>query len=179
MKRSSLRLKKIVSYGTSVALGISAIAWVVGFTLYPAENPPQQYEGLIISEKSDQILRRACFDCHSNETKFPWYYHLPVTNILMGNSIQNGRKDLNFSYWDQISPEKQLKQIKHSLDHIEEGVMPPRDYKMLHRQHLPTTEEVEAMRKELEMLIKMQSPKGMMKMGGKSMDDHYADGHTH
>jgi hypothetical protein len=49
-------------------------------------------------------LRRACFDCHSNETRWPWYSTLPIASWLVEGDVKEGRGQINFSRWGQYNP---------------------------------------------------------------------------
>lgn len=95
-------------------------------------NPPQRYQGVILSNDADQVLRRACFDCHSNETVYPWYTSLPGVGGVVGYHVRAGREELNFSQWEDLSSRKRGKAISESLEEIREGEMPQVGYPLLH-----------------------------------------------
>ena len=62
MNKRWISKRGILKYGVPMIFGGLGLAWVTGIVLYPAENPPQRYEGVILSSQSDPVLRRACFD---------------------------------------------------------------------------------------------------------------------
>lgn len=95
-------------------------------------NPAERHSGFIVDEATDAILRRACFDCHSNETRWPWFTRLPGVAILARWDVLEGRDELNFSHWDRIGPRKKAKALRESLESIDEGEMPPWFYIMVH-----------------------------------------------
>ena len=70
---------------------------------------------------------RACFDCHGNETAWPWYTRCRSHSWLLTNHVVEGRRVLNFSTWDR--PQGELDEIAET---IREGEMPPASYVILH-----------------------------------------------
>ncbi len=76
--------------------------------------------------------QRACYDCHSNETVWPWYSQIAPFSWLLAWDVQEGRKELNFSRWNRYSPKERAKKVKESWEEIEEGEMPPWFYLPLH-----------------------------------------------
>jgi hypothetical protein len=94
-------------------------------------NPP------VISEVSaphevQSILRRACYDCHSNETRWPWYSRVAPASWFVAHHVEDARGDLNFSEW----PEYDFELQEHAMEDIEEQIserkMPLRSYLILH-----------------------------------------------
>jgi uncharacterized membrane protein len=108
------------------------VAWGVGEAIYPRSNPPQRYDGPILSASSDHLLQGACFDCHSNETRHPWYRHLPLGALFIGLDIREGREELNFSRWGALEPAAQRKALRRALREVNDGDMPPLQYRLLH-----------------------------------------------
>lgn len=58
------------------------------------------------------ILKTSCFDCHSNEVKYPWYSDIAPFSWVVANHVNTGRKALNFSIWENYSPEKKEEKLK-------------------------------------------------------------------
>lgn len=79
------------------------------------------------------ILRRACYDCHSHETVWPWYSRIAPFSWLIARDVQGGRAELNFSTWTQYSTKEQVKKMKESFEEVAEGEMPPWFYLAVHR----------------------------------------------
>ena len=50
------------------------------------------------------IMRKACFDCHSDETRWPWYASVPPVSLLVAHDVSKGRSHLNFSEWRSYNP---------------------------------------------------------------------------
>ncbi len=135
-------MRKFAFAGFALVLVVLAASWVYGELAYSRDNPPERYQGVILSARSDEVLRRACFDCHSNETRFPWYSHLPIVSIVMGEHIRQGRDELNFSAWDRVSRRTRAKWIKESREEVGEGEMPGWDYVMFNPEARVTSEEL-------------------------------------
>jgi hypothetical protein len=70
---------------------------------------------------------RACFDCHSNETTWPWYSHIAPFSWLLQHHVDEGRRALNFSEWSHPSEE-----ADESAELVLDGSMPTWDYRMIH-----------------------------------------------
>ena len=79
------------------------------------------------------VLDRACLDCHSNETRWPWYNRLPAVSWLIQRDVDKGREHLNFSNWTGSLPYKATaNEIQEICDAVSDAVMPPRRYRLLH-----------------------------------------------
>ncbi len=79
-----------------------------------------------------QILKRSCYDCHSNETVWPWYSNIaPLSWSIVGH-VNDGRKALNFSRWTEIDPKIKEKRIKRAIKTTANGMMPLSTYLWLH-----------------------------------------------
>lgn len=75
------------------------------------------------------ILKKACYDCHSNETVWPLYSYIAPSSWLVSGDVANGRKHLNFSEWNDSKSDKALEEI---WEEIEENKMPLKIYTYLH-----------------------------------------------
>lgn len=93
----------------------------------PAETAP-------INAPADiaPILKSACFDCHSNQTVWPWYSKVAPVSWVIAEHVEDGRRHLNFSNWFEYSPKKQLKKLDELVEEVEEGKMPLEQYLYLH-----------------------------------------------
>lgn len=74
-----------------------------------------------------QIAGGACMDCHSNETRWPWYTNVAPASLLVVNDVKGGREHMNLSRWDQPQPD--LGEVEESIDG---GGMPPLQYKLIY-----------------------------------------------
>jgi hypothetical protein len=125
-------MDKYVKWAVVAAVAAIMVVWIAGETMLPERNPEPRHSGTITTAEGDEVLRRACFDCHSNETIWPVYTHWPVISLLLAIDVGDGREELNYSDWDSLSAEERLKALKHTLEEIREGEMPPATYVWLH-----------------------------------------------
>ncbi|MCC6783749.1 MAG: heme-binding domain-containing protein [Planctomycetes bacterium] len=80
------------------------------------------------------VLRRACFDCHSNETVWPWYSYVAPASWLVADHVHEGREALNFSTWlDEYPDEVDQEDARGECwDEVKKGKMPMESYVILH-----------------------------------------------
>jgi hypothetical protein len=95
-------------------------------------NPPLETE---VPAPPDvrTVLRRSCYDCHSNETVWPWYSRIAPVSWLVAGDVKEGREKLNFSTWNRYSEAEKTKKMKKCWEEVEEGEMPPWYYLPAHR----------------------------------------------
>ena len=80
----------------------------------------------------DAILRRGCYDCHSNETRWPWYTRIAPVSWAVARDVAKGREGLNYSACGEIPDEARAQLRKLTWSYVAEGSMPPRSYVWLH-----------------------------------------------
>lgn len=78
------------------------------------------------------MLRRACYDCHSNQTRWPWYSRVAPASWFVVNHVEHARGDLNFSEWPEYDFELQEQAMEDIDKQISERKMPLRSYLILH-----------------------------------------------
>ena len=78
------------------------------------------------------IIKNACYDCHSNNTRYPWYVSIQPVGWLMANHIKMGKENLNFSDFGTYSPRKQTNKLRSVVTSIKDGTMPLPSYKIMH-----------------------------------------------
>jgi hypothetical protein len=119
----SPRLKKLarvaVIAGVVVGVGIQFVP-VAGI----GSNPPDRF-ALGAPAEVEAIMRRACLDCHSNETRWPLYARVAPGSWLMTRDITKGRQHLNFSEWGGSDDEERKLDRENCWDKVEAGEMPP------------------------------------------------------
>jgi len=93
----------------------------------------------------DAILRKACYDCHSNETEYPWYGDVVPVFFFLQNHIQEGRERLNFSVWKNYPPADQKQLEKDIVKVVQEKEMPMLTYWIIHWEAKITEEERKAL----------------------------------
>ena len=85
-----------------------------------------------VPENALTILKNACYDCHSNNTRYPWYVSIQPVGWIMSDHIKNGKENLNFSDFGTYSPRKQTNKLRAIKTSIEEGSMPLPAYVIMH-----------------------------------------------
>lgn len=113
----------------------------------PAErtNPPVTLD-VPAPPEVKAVLRRACYDCHSNETKWPWYTNIAPVSWLSAYDVKKGRAKLNFSTWDIYSREKQAHLIKGCMEEACEKEMPPWFHLPVHPEGRLTPEDLSVLK---------------------------------
>jgi len=79
------------------------------------------------------IFQKSCYDCHSNNTNYPWYNKIQPINWLLGNHIEKGKKEFNFSEFGTYSKRKQKSKLKSLASQIKDNEMPLGSYTLIHR----------------------------------------------
>jgi hypothetical protein len=115
----------------------AAIVILIGSAgrLHPAAHSPRYQpllQGAEVPPDVDQIFSRACQDCHSNKTEWPWYAHIPPMSMLIAEDVRRGRDFLNLSEWASYSKGRKLGYLVAMSSAAVEGVMPPRRYTIIH-----------------------------------------------
>jgi hypothetical protein len=141
-KEDGVTLRKpIAALGGLLALSLLALFVVVQLVPYRVSNPPVWQEPDWDSPQTETLAKRACFDCHSNEVKVPWYGHLAPLAWVIRDHVDEGRDALNFSEMNQPQEE-----AHEASEEVAEGEMPPYYYLLLH----PDARLTDTERSELE-----------------------------
>ncbi len=117
---------------------------LIALQLIPIDksNPPiDQNIALKVPQKVESILKKACYDCHSNKTKWPFYANIAPLSFSIASHVKDGRKALNFSNWKNIDPKIRTKRIQRAIKTVKNGMMPLPTYLWLHDEAKLTKEE--------------------------------------
>lgn len=114
-----------------ILLGIVIIIVIIQFIPVERSNPPVTQD-INPPEKISAILRTSCYDCHSNETNWPWYSYIAPVSYLVAGDVKKARKRINFSEWDKYDEKKRGKILEKIVDVVEEGEMPLKSYIYTH-----------------------------------------------
>jgi hypothetical protein len=133
------RIKRIVFVFLSLFIGIQLIQ--------PARNKSGQvlpidftkvYE---VPSQVQTILQNTCYDCHSSNTRYPWYSSTQPIAWIMASHIKNGKEQLNFSVFGSYSLRRQISKLKDIANQVKADAMPISSYKMMHRSANLTRED--------------------------------------
>jgi hypothetical protein len=89
----------------------------------------------------NRILRDACYDCHSNNTRYPWYTNIQPIGWILAGHIKRGKSKLNFSEFNNYSNRRQASKLKGIEGSIKDGTMPLWTYTLIHKNAKLSKEE--------------------------------------
>ena len=78
------------------------------------------------------MIKASCFDCHSNETRWPWYSNVAPVSWLVADDVHTGRRHLNFSEWGKYPKSKQILKLGQIYEQVSKGEMPIAKYLYMH-----------------------------------------------
>jgi Haem-binding domain len=81
----------------------------------------------------DTILQASCYDCHSNNTRYPWYFNIQPVAWWLNDHILEGKKEINFSEFASYRVRRQYKKMEEIIEQVKEDEMPLYSYTLLHR----------------------------------------------
>ena len=79
------------------------------------------------------ILKTSCYDCHSNQTPYPWYSHVAPVSWLVANDVKEGRAKLNFSDWKLNNKRRKIRQLEDIKEQVQQGEMPMGIYTVIQK----------------------------------------------
>lgn len=114
-------------------IGILVVVLIIAIQFWPVArtNPPA---GPDMQAPPDvmEVLRTACYNCHSNETHWPWYSHVAPISWMIVSDVNEARENLNFSEWESIPAGDRPATVKHIWKMAENGKMPLLMYRLMH-----------------------------------------------
>jgi hypothetical protein len=128
-----------------IIIGLCVIWVTMGF--FPVDRNSIPVTEIVGNSQVTSILRRACFNCHSTETNWPWYSYVFPVSVFIYNHVKEGREELDFSNWKEISHSKKLDLIDSMIEEIELKEMPPSSYLWMHKESILSEEDIEILRK--------------------------------
>jgi hypothetical protein len=129
-----------------IIIGLVIILVLIQFVRVDKTNTPVDttQDFITITKPPAEIvslLKTACYDCHSNETTYPWYFDVAPVSWWAKDHVNDGRKHLNYSIWGTYKQEKQAHKIDEMYGEVEEGEMPLSSYTMMHGEAKLTPEQ--------------------------------------
>ena len=98
----------------------------------------QQYG---LPDNVNRVLREACYDCHSNHTRYPWYTNIQPLGWIMARHIRRGKAELNFSEFASYSSRRRISKLKAIANQVADNEMPLKSYKLVHKKARLSAEE--------------------------------------
>lgn len=117
--------RRLILVVIGLAVIVFALLVLVGNMVSAHTNPPVTHNVQWNDPATEQLARRACFDCHSNETRWPWYSYIAPFNFLVVHDVDEGRAEMNLSTGRELEGDEMAEQIQR-------GEMPPAKYLILH-----------------------------------------------
>lgn len=99
------------------------------------------------------ILMISCYDCHSNNTQYPWYQRVQPVSWYLEGHIEDGKEELNFSEFGSYSFRMQKAKMRSILSQVKDGKMPLSSYTLLHHEAKLTAEEKQILEKWIEEML--------------------------
>jgi hypothetical protein len=148
-------LKRILLVATLVGVGLFGLIQLVPYGRNHS-NPPVLAEPRWDTPATRTLAAKACFDCHSNLTTWPWYSNVAPVSWLVQRDVDGGRSQFNFSEWNK----PQDVSIGDAVDAIRGGSMPPAIYKLMHPTARLSGSDNDALIKGLVATFAADPPKG-------------------
>lgn len=129
-----------------IGIGIVVLLVVIQFFRIDKTNPPVVQENDFVTNTAPpkevaELLKVSCYDCHSNESKYPWYSNIAPVSWWLKDHINEGREELNFSEWGTFTDKRKTKKLEEVVEEIEEGEMPMKPYLITHSDAQLTVEQ--------------------------------------
>lgn len=141
-----------------ILLAIIAFLIIAQFFRIDKTNPPVIAANDILNHAQapahiQSMMKAACYDCHSNETKYPWYMDIAPISWWTKNHVNNGRGSLNFSEWVTYTEKKKKHKLEESALKVRKKWMPITSYLIAHPEAKISEEEREQLAKWFESII--------------------------
>lgn len=116
-----------------ISISIIIVIILIQFVPINRENPQtKQGSEIQLPKEVNQIIIRSCYDCHSNNTIWPWYSNVAPVSWFVANHVHEARKELNFSEWSTYSEKRMNHKLKGISEEVEENEMPLTSYLLMH-----------------------------------------------
>jgi len=131
------RIKKIAIIGFIIFLLMQCYqpARNTGYEQYFSSNFTEVYK---VPKNIETTLRTSCYDCHSNNTNYPWYSYIQPVRFFMDGHINKGKKELNFNEFGNYSNRKQRSKLEAISKQIQSDEMPLSSYTLIHKSAILT-----------------------------------------
>ena len=133
-----------------VGLGLIGILILLQFfqperNIAPIDPELDMLELLVLPEPMTDLIRNACYDCHSNQTVYPWYSRISPVSLYLNRHIVKGKVDLNFSEYGLLDKADKIGVFADFCDVLDAKSMPLQSYILIHKDARLTEEERESL----------------------------------
>jgi Haem-binding domain len=134
---------------------VIGIAIAIQFIRADFKNPAVDGKvALNTDQKVMSVLKTSCYDCHSSETKYPWYHNVAPVSWIMSDNIARGRKALDFSNWATIDAKVKLERLVRAKQVVNNEMMPKHEYLLMHENAVLNNEEKQTLEEFFDLQIK-------------------------
>jgi hypothetical protein len=123
--------KSKYALGALLMFGAAALAMQL-ITVEHSPVSPITNRAIAAPAQIQALLTRACYDCHSNQTRWPWYSRVAPVSWLVARDVALGRKELNFSEWGTYYPQTRRRKLQWMGRALRARSMPPWVYRLMH-----------------------------------------------
>lgn len=126
-----------MSITKKILIGLLGVFIIIQF-IKPVKNqsdavtPNDIFANFQSENSTKQLIRTACYDCHSNNTVYPWYAEIQPLAWWLADHVKEGKSELNFSEFATYKPKKADHKLEEVIEMIQEGEMPLKSYTLIH-----------------------------------------------
>ena len=126
-----------MSITKKILIGLLGVFIIIQF-IKPDKNqsdavtPNDIFANFQSENSTKQLIRTACYDCHSNNTVYPWYAEIQPLAWWLADHVKEGKSELNFSEFATYKPKKADHKLEEVIEMIQEGEMPLKSYTLIH-----------------------------------------------
>lgn len=120
-------------------IALIALIAFVGIQFFPTDRNESdlipQTDFMLVNQVPTSIqnqLKESCYDCHSNNTKYPWYNKIQPAAWYLEDHVKEGKSELNFNEWDSLSRRRKASKLRSIIKQIESDEMPLSSYTLIH-----------------------------------------------
>ncbi|MEI6086293.1 MAG: heme-binding domain-containing protein [Bacteroidota bacterium] len=128
-------------------VGIGLLVILILLQAYrPAKNDSKKLDNdisksYVVPDDVKQIIAKACNDCHSNNTSYPWYSNIQPLRLWLDYHVNDGKKHMNFNEFNSYQIARQYKKLDECIEEVKEGEMPLESYTLIHKEAKLTDNE--------------------------------------
>ena len=126
-----------------VALFLAAQLYQPDRSNPPVDETKTIYASLNVPPEVKSILDRSCIDCHSHNTRWPWYSYIAPTSWLTARDVRNGRANMNLSLWGTYKKTRQVTKLNQISDQLADDKMPLKPYRLMHPNSVLSKQEID------------------------------------
>ena len=132
METALSMIKKILYGFIGVLIILQFIRPAKNISADPAQTPDEIATRYTMTDEVHAILKHSCYDCHSNNTVYPWYFNIQPVGWWMQHHVDEAKRELNFSVFAKYSEKRAKHKFKEIEEDMENGSMPITSYTLLH-----------------------------------------------